>query len=138
MRSLELVRACACNIIIFSLATAHIIIDSLPKVVTLDATNTASKKRYRSQKICLLSPRTQYVYSVEPPSARARNAIQMALRWRTNGGPTLVSTGKTFHSVCKRVNSKSVRLEFSLAVNQNFSLWPRVENTIFHARITRA
>ena len=32
----------------------------------------------------------QPAYSVGPPSARQRNAIRMAFRWRADGGPLLV------------------------------------------------
>ena len=34
-----------------------------------------------------LSSHPAYMYSVGPPSARQRNAIQMAFRWRADDGP---------------------------------------------------
>ena len=49
---------------------------------------------------------TKPAFNVWPPSARQRNAIQMAFRWRADDGPFIVVFGSFLPSSTKKQNKK--------------------------------
>ena len=51
---------------------------------------------------------TEPAFNVGPSSARQRNAILMAFRWRADDGPLIVVFGSSHHSSSKKKNGVKV------------------------------